>query len=144
MNIFNNKKGLSRIELFCTVGICIIIVALIFTGIKFYRDSLRKGNDGLLENTVESVARGNYLAQGCVINGCPGGDKCTHNTIEGNVGYFNNINYYIEENKPHGYNQYHEMKVKDIKYHGKIGTMVIKVIGSDKGIELSWVEGENK
>ena len=147
MTILHNKKGLSRIELFCIVGIGLIIAFLLFSGIRWYHNSMARGNDSLRVNTAESVASMNLAASGCVVNYCEGNfsGACIHADKDGNThGYYDAVERKIFAEKTAGYNEYPEMKIGDEKYKGKVGTMVIEVTGSQDEITLRWVKGDNK
>ena len=147
MNLINNKRGLSRIEVFCIVGIALIVLFAAYKGVVYYYGYMARGHDNLKVNSCESVAMMNLSTTGCVVNDCPSatGGTCVHIDKDGyTVGYYDAVERKIfAENRP-GYNEYPEMKAGRKEYTGEKNTMVIMVKGKDSQFYLSWVEGDNK
>lgn len=149
MNQIHNNKGLSRLELFCIVGISLLLIFMVVKGILYYHNSMAKGNDNLKANTAESVATMNLSTSGCVVNGCEAGfdETCEHTDKDGyTVGYYDAVKRKIYADNLAGYNEYTEMKIGDDIYKGKKNTMVIKVRGKENEIYLSWepAKGQEK
>ena len=145
MNIIKDKRGLSRLEVLCITGICILLALSAYWGICYYRDSLDKGNDSMRVNTAESVARNNLLSDGCVVDNCTQeDDTCTHKTADGRtVGYYDSVSHHIVADKMQGYNEYEQTSAENAKLEGKAGTMILAVYGKDKEVTLKWIEGDN-
>lgn len=136
------KKGWSRVELICSVIIICIIIVLLLCGIFGYYIQQLKGEDALMQNTAESVAISNTITTPCPVRGCDGGTTCTHKSADGTyTGYFSHPLNTIGGDLPKGYNSYKTMTIGDKIYHGKAGTMVIKVEAKDGELTLSWVKG---
>lgn len=147
MSILHNNKGLSRLEFFCIVGICLIAVFAAYKGILYYHNSMARGNDSLKVNAAKSVATMNLSTAGCVINGCEGSfDKpCKHMDKDGyTTGHYDAVKRKIFADNLAGYNEYTEMKIGDEIYKGKKNTMVIKVQGKEDKIYLSWVPSKDQ
>lgn len=147
MTILHDKKGLSRIELFCIVGIGLIVIFMAYKGVLYYHNSLAKGNDSLKANSAESVAAMNLTTAGCVVNNCAAGvdETCSHTDKEGyTVGYYDAVKKKIFAENLAGYNEYPEMKIGDDLYTGDKNTMVIKVRGKADKIYLSWVPSKDQ
>lgn len=138
MNLLRDKRGASKIEVFCIVGICLIIAFLLFLGVRYYLGQMEKGNDSLRENTAESTARMNISTSGCVVNGCDGEDKtCTHREGEETTGYFDPVEKKILGEKIKGYNE-HPIDDKEKN------TLIIRVTADQSGIVIDWIEGDNR
>lgn len=147
MEILHNKKGLSRIEVFCIVGIALMAVFIAYKGVMYYHNSLAKGNDSLKANSAESVARMNFTSSGCVVNNCKAGfdEPCEHIDEDGyKTGYYDAVKKKIFAENLAGYNEYPEMKIGDETYEGDRNTMVIKVRGKAEQIYLSWVPSKDQ
>lgn len=137
-----STEGLSRMEFLCIIGISFMAVFLIFTGIIWYRDRQLMAEDTLMINTAESVATSNTITTPCPVRGCDGNTTCTHKSADGTyTGYFSHPLNTIGGDLPKGYNSYKTMTIGDKTYHGKAGTMVIKVEAKDGELTLSWVKG---
>lgn len=147
MNLIKDNKGLSRLELFCIVGIALVAVFLAYKGILYYHNSMAKGNDSLKVNSAESVAAMNLTTAGCVINGCEGSfdEPCEHMDKDGyTTGYYDAVKKKIFADNLSGYNEYTEMKIGSEVYRGERNTMVIKVRGKEDKIDLSWVPSKEQ
>lgn len=147
MGKLKSKKGLSRIEFFCIIGIVLCLIFIVFTAVCWYHNSLAKGNDRMKANTAESVAAMNLAESGCIVTGCEGGfdERCEHENEYGETtGYYDIVQKKIYAEKPAGYNEYLKMEIEEREYEGERGTMVIQVTGSADEITLKWIEGDNK
>ena len=143
MKIKENKGRVSTIELVAIVFLSVAAIFLGFKGLNWYYDSLTNGNDSLMANTAESVARVNSLnGLQCPVGDCPHGDKCTHLKGSYYVGYFDSVGNKIVANPTEGYNQAETMKIGKNKYYGEIGTMVIEIKCKEGTVELNWVLGK--
>ena len=140
------KRGrISALEMIVIIVLVAEALFLGYKGITWYIDSMAKGDDALMVNTAESVARINSNnGMNCVVNKCASNSngQCPHQWGEGYVGYFDNVSNTIVESKPPGYNQAKVMTVGDQEYYGEINTMVIRVYVKPNHIELSWVLGK--
>lgn len=144
MRIIKDKTGLSVLEIFCITVISATLVLMAIAGIMKLDDYLDNGNDSLMANTAESVARVNMTTDGCVVNGCSGGSECTHENSSGDkVGYYEAVTHHIVDEKPSGYNEFAIMRIDGRYYHGTEGTMIIKVTGNADKISLKWIRGDN-
>lgn len=144
MKIPNDKTGLSVLEIFCITVISVILVLMAVAVIRNLNDCLDNGNDSLMANTAESVARVNMTANGCVVNECNGGTNCTHENSNGNkVGYYEAVTHRIVAAKPSGYNEFGIMRIDGIYYKGTAGTVIISVTSSANKISLKWIKGDN-
>lgn len=142
MNIKKSTGGLSRIEIICITIIICTIVVFGFSGVSWYRAQQLKGEDNLMLNTAESVATSNTITTPCPVRGCDGNTTCTHKSADDTyTGYFSHPLNTIGGDIPKGYNSYKTMTIGDKTYHGKAGTMVIKVEAKDGELTLSWVKG---
>lgn len=144
MKKLRRRKGISTVEMLCIIFLSVVAVSLIIMGLQWYRVQVRTGNDRMLVNTAESVARMNLVGHECMVKSCDGGVTCTHQSAGGYVGYFDHPTNSIQGTPGAGYNEYKVMTIGDRKYYGKPGTMVIRVVNHDGEPELSWVEGDNK
>ncbi len=123
----------------------ITIMALIYLamGGNWMRIRMNHGNDGLMANTADSIARINSNnGQNCCVDGCGSTGHCPHYTTIGYVGYFDNIGNKIVGEKPKGYNEYTKMEIHGHDYYGEPGTMVIKVVAKEGNMVLSWELGK--
>lgn len=146
MGIFGDKKGLSVIELICITGICIILVILLLMGVNYLKKDLANGNDSMMVQTAESVARMDLSSTNCVVSACKNPKTCTHKTSDGyTVGYYDNVTHHILEYKPAGYNEHTMMLIDGHIYTGNKNTMIIRVKGkTGEKIQLTWIKGDNK
>lgn len=95
-----------------------------------------------MQNTAQSIATSNTITTPCPVRGCDGTTTCTHKSADGTyTGYFSHPLNTIGGDIPKGYNAYKTMTIGDKTYHGKAGTMVIKVEAKDGELTLSWVKG---
>lgn len=145
MKLLRDKRGLSVLEVFCITVIGIILGLIIAMGVSTLDNYLDNGNDSLMANTAESVARINLAATDCVVTDCSGKDECTHKDSSGyTVGYYDKTTHHILEYKMAGYNEFGLMRINGTYYRGNKDTMIIKVRGKGQDIELSWVRGDNQ
>lgn len=145
MRILADKKGWSVIEVVCITGITIMLTLILIAGIKYLGRDLNRGNDSMMVQTAESVARMDLSSTDCVVSSCKDKVTCTHKTSDGyTVGYYDTVTHHILAVKPKGYNEHGIMYVGSKSYKGARYSMVIKVKGKTGGdIQLSWVEGDN-
>lgn len=136
-----SARGFSVIEIICMSGISVIAAAALLLMLLFYRESARRSNDNLLEDTARHVAVLNLAENGCIVEDCPGGERCIHRSEGVLVGYLENPVNRIVEALPFGYNQSSVMKVDGTTYRGDRGTMVLRVECEGDRIRLSWVKG---
>lgn len=147
MSKIHNKQGYSRLELICSVGIGLILIFFIFTGIRWHHNSLAKGDDSLKVNSAESVAAVNLMENGCVVNGCERSfdGRCEHTDRRGRtIGYYDAVKKKIFADVPRGYNEFSEMRIGEEKYTGDVGAMVIRVTGDAGQVTLDWVKGDRE
>ena len=144
MRILMDKKGLSVLEVLCITVISATLMFMAVAGLMKLDDYLDNGNDSLMVNSAESVARVNLTADGCVVNGCSGGSECTHVDSGGSsIGYYEPVTHHIVASKPSGYNEFRIMRIDGKYYTGAESTMVICVRGRGDSVKLKWVKGDN-
>lgn len=138
MNLRDNKRGWSRIEVFCIVGIGLILAFLLFLGVRYHFSQMDTGNDALRLNAAESVARTNWMTTGCVVTGCSEtSETCPHELEGETMGYYDPVTKKILAEKIKGYNE-HPID------HREKNTLIIRVIADSSNILLEWVEGDNR
>jgi len=140
------RHGYSRIEVFCAIGIIVIVAVVgIRIGYIFYVHSVQRGDDKMMVQTCESVVRVNLVDESCVVSNCTDKYKvCPHKIGDGYTwGYYDEVSHKVVDTKMKGYNEYPVMNIDGKEYKGDRGTMIIKVTGKIEDIKLEWVEGEN-
>lgn len=131
----------SQLEVILITGIVIMCVFFAGLYVRWHVNQQAKGDDALMENTADSVARINSNnGLNCPVDGSSG--PCPHWTSEGWVAYYDNGINTIVGDKPRGYNEYTTMEINGIKYHGARNTMVIKVVCREGYMQLSWEKGK--
>ncbi|NCB32313.1 MAG: hypothetical protein EOM64_00280 [Erysipelotrichia bacterium] len=140
----NNRSGsVSLLELILIIGISIESVFLIFVFGRYLVRQQAKGDDALMVNTADSIARVNSNnGLNCVVNDCASQGVCTHHQDDGYTGYFDNKTNTIAGILPYGYNEYTVMEADGQEYYGAVNTMVIKVTAEEGVIQVSWVPGK--
>lgn len=137
-----SKKGLSVIEIICITVIVIILALALIVGLRQLSHYISNGNDSLMADTAESIARVNVLSEGCVVDDCKS-SNCSHKDENGfTIGYYEPVTRKIVDKKPEGYNEFFIMKTEEGYYRGSRGTRVIQVKEKDEKIEITWVKGE--
>lgn len=142
--IRDRTGSISRLELLLIIGICIESVFLVYQFSRYLVNQQAKGDDALMVNTADSVARINSNnGMNCVVNDCGNSTGvCTHHHDEGYIGYFDNVTNTIVGTLPSGYNEYTVMEADNQEYYGAVNSMVIQVVAKEGVMELSWVPGK--
>lgn len=140
----SSSGSISRLELILIIVISIESVFVVYQFGSYLVHQQAKGDDALMVNTADSVARVNSNSgMNCVVNDCDNSKGiCTHHYDEGYVGYFDNNSNTIIGTLPSGYNEYTEMEASGITYYGAVNSMVIKAVAKDGTVTLSWVPGK--
>lgn len=146
MRAISNENGWSVLEVLCITVICILLGLILLMGINTLDSYLDNGNDAMMVNTAQSVARVDLATSDCVLSSCSGLDGvCTHLNRQGYTeGYYDEITHHIIARKPKGYNEFGLMKVGENYYRGRKKTMVIRIEGRGMTIKVSWVKGDNE
>ena len=145
MSILSDKRGFSVLEVFCITVICILLGFIVYMGVSTLDNYLDNGNDAMMANTAETVARVDLASSDCVISDCDGKkDECYHKDSSGwTVGYYDRVTHDIVSNKMKGYNEYGLLRIGSTYYRGNKNSMIIKVEGKNMKVRLSWVQGAN-
>lgn len=137
------KGGSSLLVVILTTAIFIMIAIYLLLGGNWMKIRMNHGNDGLMANTADSIARVNSNnGMNCVVDGCGSTGYCPHYSTIGYIGYFDNIGNIIVGEKPKGYNEYERMEIGDKVFYGEPGTMVIRVVAREGEVTLSWETGK--
>lgn len=129
-----NKKGeINLLELFIILLICVELLFIVKSAFVWTYNKINKGNDALILNTCESVAKANSLdGYDCPVNDCAKDKLCTHKVGNYYVGYYDNVSNTIVGNKVAGYNS-----------NNNPGTMIIKITCGNGTINYEWVRAND-
>lgn len=145
MDLIADKKGFSRIEVVCMVGLSLFALALVIGVGIFMLDLMRQGNDTGSINNAESIARAT-TAGSCLVPDCPGTSSerhQTHMTSDGAVfAYFDKTSNCLTDVLPRGYNESTTLTIAGHRTNVEPGSMVIIVEAKDNAVSSSWVEGK--
>ena len=137
------KGGATLLVVILTVAIFVMLGIYFLLGGNWMLVRMEHGNDGLMANTADSIARVNSNnGMNCVVDGCGSTGYCPHYSTIGYIGYFDNIGNIIVGEKPKGYNEYNKMEIGKNTYYGDPGTMVLKVVAREGEVTVSWEKGK--
>ena len=142
MKIIGDKRGLSRVELLCIVGIA--LVALVFAvGVAGTALGLfRTGDDAGTMHSAEDLAQAS-LAGPCLLPGCPGGDSSEHAAHTDEQGtvivYYDKGANVLVGTMPRGYNESTSLVIGKTACTVPKGSCVVEVRRSGMELELGWV-----
>ncbi|MBR5341370.1 MAG: hypothetical protein IK151_05540 [Erysipelotrichaceae bacterium] len=143
MRRLNNKGRISLLELVIIIVLIIEGFFLLGKAFGWTADKATGGDDRLLVNTAESTAAVNSLnGMCCPVSNCGSSGECVHKMAGWYVGYYDDLTHNIVAYPPKGYNQNQEMRIKNKKYYGDPGTMVVQIKCKEGVVELDWVKGK--
>ncbi|MGN0073074.1 MAG: hypothetical protein ACI36W_04670 [Coriobacteriales bacterium] len=142
MNIFQDKRGLSRVELLCIIGIA--LVALVFAvALGGYALGLfRTGDDSGTMRAAEDLAQVS-VAGSCLLPGCPGAGSSEHAAHADESGvitvyYDKGANVLVGE-PPRGYNESTSLVIGKTACSVPKNSCVVQVQRNGTELRLEWV-----
>lgn len=142
MNIFQDKRGLSRVELLCIVGIALVALLLAAALGAHALGLFRNGDDAGTMRAAEDLAQVS-LTSSCLLPGCPGGsseEHAAHTSEDGTITvYYDKGANVLTDVMPAGYNESTQLCVGKTTVTVPEGSCVVEVQRSDMELSFSWV-----